>query len=291
MALPYFYNDFFNLLKPKSKVKAFSSAVFLLLLCSAPAFSQILVGPEFGGNFSWTSFGDKDLKDVYNVSPVFGFHAGGHLAFKVRKRFFLHTSLLYATKGRVLKGDKRSPDFDAEFKSTSIYHYIDMPISYTVDFKGKIKNKEFKYFLGVGPNISYWLGGTGSVYNSELKENNYATQKYRIVFNRDEATQQENQMNVNSPNRFQLGLNAVAGLLVEPGQRQRIMLTVRYELGHSYMAKANGTFVQTYFQDPLQSRSQGFRVSVAYLYDLKTENRKKGKSTIDRKNPGKMRKR
>jgi hypothetical protein len=285
--LHYFCNDFFNYLKSKSKVKALFLIALLTLFCTAPVFSQILVGPEIGGNYSWTSFGDKDLKDSYRVTPVFGFHAGGHLAFLVRKRFFLHASLLYATKGRVLQGKD-----DALLKNTSRYNYIDMPISYTVDFKGKIgKGKEFKYFLGVGPNVSYWLGGKGTLYNSELKENNFSEQKYKIVFNKDPTTQGLDEMNVQNPNRLQLGLNLVAGAVIEPGLRQRLMVTIRYELGHSYLAKSNGTFTQTYFQDPLQSRNQGFRISVAYLYDLKTENRKRGKSTIDRKNPGKMRKR
>jgi hypothetical protein len=291
--LHYFCIDFFNYLKSKSKVKALFLIALLTLFCTAPVFSQILVGPEIGVNYSWTSFGDKDLKDIYNVSPVLGYHVGGHLAFLVRKRFFLHASLLYSTKGRVVKGDSRSNDFDPEFKNSSKYNYIEMPISYTVDFKGKIgKGKEFKYFFGVGPNVSYWLGGKGSVYNGEMKEDNYfVPQKYKIVFDKDPATQGLDEMNVQDPNRLQLGLNLVAGMVIEPGLRQRLMLTVRYELGHSYLAKTNGTFQQTYYQDPLQSRSQGFRVSVAYLYDLKTENRKRGKSTIDRKNPGKMKKR
>jgi hypothetical protein len=284
--------DFFNYLKSKSKVKAFFLSALLLLFCTAPVFSQILVGPEIGGNYSWTSFGDKDLKDVYNVSPVFGYHVGGHLAFLVRKRFFLHASLLYATKGRVLKGDRDNPDFDPEFKNSSRYNYIDMPISYTVDFKGRIgKGKEFKYFLGIGPNVSYWLGGKGTIYNSGMKEDNMPELKYKIVFNKDPASQGLDEMNVRDANRLQLGLNLVAGAVIEPARRQRIMFTIRYELGHSYLAKSNGEFQQIYYQDPLQSRSQGFRISVAYLYDLKTEDRKRGKSTIDRKNPGKMRKR
>jgi len=76
-----------------------------------------------------------------------GFHAGGHLAFWVRKRFFLHASLLYATKGRVLQGKD-----DALLKNTSRYNYIDMPISYTVDFKGKIgKSKEFNILSALVP--------------------------------------------------------------------------------------------------------------------------------------------
>jgi hypothetical protein len=61
-------------------------------------------------------------------------------------------------------------------------------------------------------------------------------------------------------------------------------VNLRYELGHSFFsATSNGIFKGTYYQDELRSRNQGIRLSVAYLVDLRTETRKKGKSTIKRK--------
>ncbi len=260
-------------------MKAYFLIVFLSFSSVTPVFSQILVGPVAGANYSWTSFRDKDLKDAYSMTPVFGFHAGGHLAFKVRKRFFLHSSLVYASKGRILKGE-----LDTKLRNSARYSYIDLPISYTVDFKGKIGNsKEFKYFLGIGPNISYWLSGKGTLYNSDFEENNREEVSYKIAFRKPADDQPLDEMRVEEPNRLQLGLNFVAGLVLEPAPRQRIMFSIRYELGHSYLGKTNGIFEDTYFQDPLQSRNQGFRVSLAYLYDLKVEDRNKGKSSIDKK--------
>ena len=215
------------------------------------------------------------------MSPVLGFHVGGHLSFKVQKRFFLHTSLLYASKGRMLEGK-----LDQQLKSTARYNFIEMPISYTVDFKAKIgQSKEFKYFFGIGPNISYWLGGKGTLYNSDIEENNRPELSYTIVFKKTPESQAADEMNVPEPNRFQLGLNLVAGMVLEPANRQRIMVSLRYELGHSYLAKSGGVFQDIYFEDPLRSRNQGFRISLAYLIDLKTEERKKGKSTIDKRKP------
>jgi hypothetical protein len=262
-------------------VKIFSWLVLLLSLLCFQATSQILVGPIAGANYSWTTFSNKDLKDSYKTIPTFGFHAGGHLAFKVRNRFFLHTSLLYATKGRDLEGK-----LDTRLKNSERYSFIDMPISYTVDFKGKLgNNKEFKYFLGIGPNLSYWLGAKGELYNSDLEENNIDEISYKAVYESDPENQQQDEMLVQEPNRFQFGLNFVAGMVLEPAPKQRLMLSIRYELGHSYLSKTDGTFLNTYFQSPLRSRNQGFRVSLAYLIDLKTEERKKGKSTIDKKKP------
>jgi hypothetical protein len=248
------------------------------LILATSAFSQLLVGPELGVNYSWASFRDEELKDKYEVSPVVGFHAGGRIAFKVRKRFFLHTSLLYSTKGRTVSGK-----VDELLKNESRYHYIEMPINYTVDFKGKIgANKEFKYFIGIGPNISYWLGGTGKFYNSELEENHEDAITYKIKFS-DENFDADDEMNVERPNRLQLGINLMAGIVFEPWRNQRAMLSIRYESGHTYLARSNGMFTGRYFEDPLKSRNQGFRISLAYLVDLKTEERKKGKSTIDKR--------
>jgi len=250
-----------------------------MALLTTPTFSQILVGPVAGANYSWTSFSDKDLKGAYRVSPVLGFHVGGHLAFKVQKRFFLHASFLYASKGRLLEGK-----LDTKLKNSARNNYIDVPISYTVDFKGKIgRSKEFKYFLGIGPNVSYWLSGKGTLYNTDLEENGQGELSYKAVYKKVPDNQAPDEMIVEEPNRFQLGLNFIVGMVLEPGPRQRVVVSLRYELGHSYLAKTDGIFQNTYFQDPLQSRNQGFRISLAYLIDLKTEELKKGKSTLDKR--------
>jgi hypothetical protein len=63
------------------------------------------------------------------------------------------------------------------------------------------------------------------------------------------------------------------------------MLTARYELGHSFYSRtSNGTFKQTVeYEDIMQVRNQGLWISLAYLIDLKVDQRKRGKSTIDLK--------
>ena len=157
------------------------------------------------------------------MKPVPGFHAGGRVAFKVRNRFFLHASLLYATKGRILTGK-----MDPMLKSTSTYSYIDMPINYTVDFRGKLKGKEFKYFLGIGPNVSYWLGGKGKFFSSELEENNQDQISYKVKFGSSEDEGAAGRLSVSRANRLQLGLNLIAGTVFEPAYKQRIIFSVRY---------------------------------------------------------------
>jgi hypothetical protein len=262
------------------KIKAIPS-LLVLLASMQLSTAQVLVGPVVGGQYSWVSFDDKDFKDVYTVKPVPGFHAGASLSFLVRKRFFLHTSILYSVKGKIIEGKN-----DALLRNEVHNHYIDVPILYTVDFKARLgKGKEFKYYLGLGPNISYWLGGKGKIYDTDFNEAQLEEQSYKIVFNKTLEETQPNQMTVSDPNRLQLGLNLAAGFLFEPFGFQKVMFTVRYELGHSFFSRtSDGNFQQTYYQDVLRSRTQGFRVSLAYLIDLRVEDRKKGKSTIKRRN-------
>jgi hypothetical protein len=129
------------------------------------------------------------------------------------------------------------------------------------------------------------MGGRGKITSSDLIEQNIDELEYKIVFKKTEAEQQNDEMNVADPNRMQLGLNLSAGIVFEPIGNQKYMLTARYELGHSFYSRtSNGTLKQTIeYEDVMQVRNQGLWISLAYLIDLKTDQRKRGKSTIDLK--------
>jgi hypothetical protein len=262
------------------KIRAIS-CIFCLIFLSQLSSAQILVGPTAGGQYSWISFDDKDNKALYKVKPRPGYHAGLALSFQVRKRFFLHTSFLYSTKGKIIEGKE-----DKLLRNRVRYSYIDIPVLYTVDFKAKLgKLKEFKYYVGIGPNISYWLGGKGKIASSDLHESLVFEKSYKIAFNETLEETGSKEMTIEDPNRIQLGLNLGAGLIFEPFGFQKFMFTVRYELGHSFFSRTSGgVFNDTYYQDVLRSRNQGLRMSLAYLVDLRVEDRKKGRSTIRRKN-------
>lgn len=253
-----------------------------LLLTTTSLKAQILIGPVVGPQVSWVSYDDKDSKSLYtNRRPIYGFHAGMGLSFRVHKRFFLHTAFLYSTKGKYLEGKE-----DALLRFKSNYRYIDVPMVYTVEFLHKVgKTKQYKFFFGIGPNVSYWLGGKGYLENTQLNELIVDRINYKIVFNKEEDSYAENEMNVVGANRLQLGLNLQTGFVFEPLGYQKIMFTIRYEAGHSFLSpEGKGTFRQTNeYYDDLRTRIQGVRVSFSYLIDLKTEDAKKGKSTINKR--------
>jgi len=254
----------------------------IILICiSFAAGAQVLVGPVVGPQVSWVSFDDKANKDLYNQTPTAGYHAGFGLSFRVRSRFFLHTAFLYSQKGKRLDGTE-----DKLLKFTARYRFIELPMVYTVEFKQNLgKSKQYKWFFGLGPNVSYWFGGRGTLENTQLNEILVNRINYKIVYNQAPGDFADDEMNVNDPNRIQLGVNVAAGISLEPLGYQKIMMTLRYEFGHSYFSPTSkGEFNLTNeYYDDLRVRMQGFRLSLSYLIDLKTEESKKGKSTINKK--------
>jgi hypothetical protein len=269
----------------------------LLLLVLALAFlvidsnAQVLVGPVLGGNVNWVKFKNHDEQDKYDLGPGLGFHTGASVSFRVRKRFFLQTSILYSKKVKSIQESKNNLHFDGDYSNKLKLNFIEMPILYTAEFKGKLgdkNSKEFKWFLGAGPTISYWLGGRGEFSDGDLVELNVNSLPYKITFDKKREDVEKGEMNIKDANRMQLGLNIAAGLILEPVGFNKIMITLRYEHGHSFFSqKSKGYFGgfdgDLYYEDDLQVRLQTLLVSLQYYIDLKTDQRKKGKSVSDKK--------
>lgn len=255
---------------------------FLLML--GQAHSQVLIGPVVGGQITSIRYDKDNFEGLYSAEPVFGFHVGASLSFRVQKRYFLQTSLMYAQRGKVIRGIQ-----DPLLNNRVTYNYIDMPILYTMEFKSRVgMDKEYKWYLGAGPHISYWMGGRGVLASTDLNENlvnppDY-TLPYKITFRENPEVINENEMNVSDPNRFQFGLMLSAGLVFEPVREQRFMLSARYLFGHSYFSRtSDGIFGLPgieYYEDDLQVRNQEFSLSLHYFIDTKIEERNKGKSTL-----------
>lgn len=254
-------------------------------------YSQIVhAGLRAGLNYSWTRPYDKDFRQHYNVVPILGFNAGFAFSFRVKERYFLHTDLIYSSKGRVMTGD-------LELHDKVVYHHIDLPITYNIYFKGRLKGtKQFKWYLGLGPNFSYWLGGKGRIKHFELMDFEVDHLDYKLKFGErpDDQTGVSETVYVTDPNRLQLGVNIGGGIFLEPIARRKIMVDLRLEIGHTWLGTKESTdFVfPASYEDDLRTRNMGARLSLMYMFETNTDKkiRNKGKSTINSKT-GQKRKR
>jgi hypothetical protein len=165
-----------------------------------------------------------------------------------------------------------------------------LPVLYNIQFKGKLKlknEKHFKWYAGAGPVFSYWLGGKGTIKDKELTENEIPQLDYKIKFGA-RTDQDEGRVDViylKDVKRFQLGFNIGAGLILEPPNSiSRIMLDMRFEIGHTWLGKPKSAdyVIPVTYDDNLKARNMGFRLSAMYLFEFNLDKkvRKKGKSTF-----------
>ncbi|UII31305.1 PorT family protein [Fulvivirga ulvae] len=243
-----------------------------------------MIGPRIGGQMSWVSYEDSQIKEYYDIEPLYGYFGGFTVAFRVRERFFLQTDFIYSRKGKLITGTDDASKSDPELEYRSIAHHFDIPIVYRMDFKGQFgDNLAFKYFVGLGPNISYWWKGNGTLRSGELIENHIDELEYDVKFG-SSSDDDQGVLVVQDANRVQLGINFATGLVLEPAGGGVYILDVRFELGHSYLYKESpAQFTEATFTDPAKGRNMGFRLGVAYLLDTKVSQRKKGKSTGKRR--------
>jgi hypothetical protein len=272
----------------KIRLSRYSLVFVLILICVINASGQILIGPTLGVHANKMFFDERDYRDLYKVKPDIGFNGGFSVSFRAQKKFFLTTSFLYMQRSKIITGKN-----DPSLSNKATLRYIDIPILYTAEFTARLKNdRVYKWYFGFGPTISYWLGGKGVLKNGDLNENAINPPDYdlhyKITFRNDSTEIGMNEMNVREANRIQLGLNASAGLIFEPQNYNKVMVNLRYSFGQSYLSRnGKGEFGLpgiVYYKDELKIRNQELILSVHYFMDLRTDQRKKGKSTSKIKN-------
>ena len=256
----------------------------------APAFPQVInAGLKVGANYSWTHSDDADFRKEYNTYGVVGFNAGVVLSFQLKERYFLQTEFLYSKKGRIVTGD-------LDLRDETEYNFLEIPLMYQIHFKGKMgSSRQYKWYAGIGPNFSYWLGGKGRVTHFEITDHDIPELPYTLRFGErpDEFFGESSYVYIRDARRLQVGINIGGGIAVEPAPNRKIMVDLRFELGHSWLGGEDGAdyvFPDSYSSN-MQARNLGLRLSGIYLLQASTDKkvRNKGKSSVIKK--GKMLKR
>ncbi len=253
----------------------------LLLLSAEVASSQIIrAGFKAGPQFSWVTVDDPKFNTIADVHPMAGFHAGLVLAFKVKDRYFLTTEYIYSQKGKNVTGK-----IDPNLNDKVVYQHVEIPVLFSMHFKGRVSNsREFKWYINAGPNTSYWLGGKGVIQSGDLIENRIPELKYKIAFGTRPDHNNPDILYIKDANRLQFGMNVGAGVLLEPGGNQKVMIDFRYEIGHTQLGNAGSSqfLVPSDYQDNLKGRNKGIRLSLVYLFEFSSDKKElnKGKSTI-----------
>jgi hypothetical protein len=257
----------------------------LVCLISSPLYCQVLqYGIKAGPQLTWMVSDDPDFKEQVKINPHVGYNAGFVLSFKVKERYFLHTEYIFSTKGKVNRGK-----IDKVLEDRVTYNYVEIPMLYNVQFRGRLGGaRQFKWYAGAGPLFSYWLSGKGWINSDEFLENNFPPFEYKIKFaQRGEDIGETNIIYMHDVKRFQLGFNIGGGIMLEPANSGKIMIDLRFDLGHSWMGTPSSAdyVLPVTYDDNLKARNMALRFSVMYLFERNMDKkvRNKGKSNVIKK--------
>lgn len=255
--------------------------LFAWIACMPLSAQVMQYGIKGGAQLSWMRSDDKAFRELVKIKPRPGYNVGFVASFKVKDRFFLHSEYLYSTKGKVNRGR-----IDKVLEDRVTYNFIEVPLLYNIHFKGSLGSaRQFKWYAGAGPLFSYWLGGKGWINSDEFAENNFPPFDYKIRFGeRGEDIGETNAIYMHDVKRLQVGVNFGGGILLEPANSGKVMVDLRFELGHSWMGTPTSAdyVLPVTYDDNLKARNMGLRFSVMYLFErnLDKKVRNKGKSNL-----------
>ena len=115
--------------------------------------AQTFFGVKVGANATKISYESEVYKKFYDTKFAPGFTAGAVFLIENKERYGLYVEFLYSVKGKNV--ESHANDYET---NVATYQYLDLPVLFRIKFN----EKNFNWFLQLGPEISYWLGGSGS---------------------------------------------------------------------------------------------------------------------------------
>ena len=270
-------------------MKLIFSTVFTLLLTIS--YGQYWFGPKVGFSYIDHVYQESTYEsDSFDVSPNVNFQAGVAFNYTATDMYSVYAELTYERIG------KRVKDIGTEgelVNSEMTNHFLSAPVMLRVTL-GKVP---FHYYVNGGPRLSYWMGGKGSLFLDEFKENppvmdddgNPLPVEYKITFNSDKALDGDRGTAlVSKPNRFQFGLTVGGGMYFDLANGTRLQLDLRYTWVHSNMGTNNGeddvNFSGAAYRENFEYYHNIATVGIAYLFNYDSNLKRKGKSTSKESN-------
>lgn len=245
--------------------------LFTLSTSSLAAYAQkFSYGVKAGLLGVYTNFSDQ--RDTLKSGVKLGFSVGGLISFPMKKECSFQVEGGFSQQGRSYK---YGPSGD---KWSGTYQFIDLSMALRKNFKLKIgKNLATNWFVNAGPNINYWIGGTG-----KLVPYMGRTQNYSLAFDTPPGAEYT-KIYMTNLNRWLYGINVGIGFSAVTLKNQKIITELRMTWGQTYMGQKNSEYINGVNgisnELSLKCNLKVLNLSVAYIFDRDIQKGKLGKST------------
>jgi hypothetical protein len=282
--LPYFATPFIRM--SKNSLPFYLLLIAWLIVGSSEANAQFYVGPTLSASVSKLDYFRANDDKALSALPSPGFNAGITFSRRIKNKFVWNASLQYAQKFQANKNHA-----DAGYHNKFVMRYVELPITYMVEFDHKVGkqaagyNRDFKWFFGGGPVVSYWLASNGKFESVNTFSSTQNPLEYKVRFGPvpvgyTPGNRKTNEMFLPDANRFQFALSATAGFSLQPIGYQKIIIALNAEIGQSLLSKEGAGYFPASPLDIANFKAyiHTIRLSATYLFDLKIEDSRRGKS-------------
>lgn len=246
--------------------------IFLWFL-ALNSHAQFLAGPKGAFHIYDVHYPNKENQQIYDPKIDWGYKFGIMSYFPLISKFSLNWDFLFASRGRNVKMGESS------WRLEETHYYLEFPLMLTLNFETKVwqlgpfrRLGPFTGYFGVGPNMSYWLNGYGTLNTNVLDH------KYTIKFSPDGGD--VNYLYIEPANRFQWGLDLAMGLFSPMTNNSELVTELRCTIGHTNLGFEGSSYMPILgFEDNLESNYRTITLSAAYLFYWDPGSLRKGKST------------
>lgn len=236
----------------------FCFTFFILALITISGFAQTFVGIKAGANATLAKFESDVYEKFYDVNFKPGFTAGGVFLIENKEKYGLYAEFLYSMKGKSV--DSHANNY---VSNVAKYHYLDFPIL----FRMKFNQPKYDWFLQLGPELSYWLGGKGTMRVYDPNRDQITDYDYTLNFG--EPINSSDYMNVQDANRLQVGLALGGGMVWKLENGNYVSLDIRYTFGHTYLGEfESGIIPNIGREDNFEHTNQVASISAVYYVDI-----------------------
>ncbi len=238
-----------------------------------PNTQRYFVGIKGGLLASWSTFRDPDLKSTFSSTPIGGFHVAGLINFSLKKNYSFQTEFGFSQMGRKVIFNSGT------WTNTSTYHFLDFSMMLRRSFRLKIgKDIPANWYVNIGPNIKYWLNGSGNIVS-------LGSQSYTIAFSGTPKGEYD-KLYYMDVNRWIFGLDFGLGANLGTLKGQQVMAEVRFTYGQTYLGNKNSVTSSSInllgYDDSLLFNLKVISVTLAYTLDFYTGQSKMGKSNFEK---------
>lgn len=244
----------------------------------AKSYEKFLWGVRGGLNVTTPHFDDADAQMAFGSLPTIGWTVGAVAQFKLSNRYAFQSEIGYTRKSSRYTYDSDGSENRIDLDLLDISLLLRRRFNFEWG-----KNIRSDLFVGVGPNINYWLSASGSITNYS------GTTSYNIVLD-GVPDGNFNNIYLNGVNQWMFGVDLGVGINAPITPKQKVYVEFRATLGQTNLGRNsgaaytnlvgfNGSLLQENF---LKQNLKTFSITAAYTFSLNFLESKMGHSTKDK---------